>query len=140
MAHLDVLECIKQSSSLAISVIVLSRFSFLLLNSDIRLFLLNFSNAAIVIDKSSTRIVIYILLNCHGFSAPWSCCILTFSYLLHTVGLSWSTVIFFGIKAQNSSSCYHCTKNEVFSLRVSLVHVTKSTVVSGFGQIYWRYP
>ena len=27
-----------------------------------------------------------------------------------------------------------------FSLKISLVNVTKSAVSCGFGQIYWRYP
>ena len=32
------------------------------------------------------------------------------------------------------------TKKWIFPLRFSLVHVTKSTVSSGFGHIYWRSP
>ena len=33
-----------------------------------------------------------------------------------------------------------CPKNEVFSLRISSVNVTKSEVSCGFGHIYWRNP
>ena len=35
---------------------------------------------------------------------------------------------------------WHCTKKWSFSLRISLVNVTKSTGNRGFGHIYWRNP
>ena len=35
------------------------------------------------------------------------------------------------------SNFWHCTKNEVFPLRIPSVNVTKSVVSCGFGHIYW---
>ena len=58
------------------------------------------------------------------------------SYLWILTSNQWSILC----STSNINYKTHCTKNEVFSLTISTVNMTKSAVFCGFGLIYWKNP